>query len=226
MTHPESSIYELVLNLSRTRSFPFQSWTSPELIEKVSKVFNDHHETELHRVLGPKDYVTLCRACEMANYKPANWATKMVPAIEKAPIVGIEHHKRFNHQLTLHKLGICQEQLREQVMKKAESEILCKFDPELHKVYRECNLIKKIFGCDDEKMANWTVYAAWLKTDLERFVGPAATKSYKKLLTNVVVNKDVTVPIVMKINTTTCELIEMNENTVKKDLICGPHERM
>lgn len=195
------------------RFLPFQSWTSPELIEFISSVFNDHHDLELYQVIRPKDYVTLCNACEMTNYKPANWDTKMVPAIEKAPIVGIEYHKQIDYALTLHKLGIYQDQLIEKLMKSTEIQRLYKHDPKLHEVYR-------IYGDDDEKFANWTRYAIWLKTDLEKFIGP------KKVLTNVVVNKDVTVPFVMKINTNTGELIEMKANTVKKDLICKPHEMM
>lgn len=149
----------------------------------------------------------------MANYKPANWDSKMVTVIEKAPIVGIEHHELINYALTLHKLGVYQNKLVEKLMKSAQIQRLYQHNPKLHELYR-------IYGDDDEKFANWSRYAKWLKTDLEKFIGP------KKVLTDVVVNKDVTVPFVMKIDTNTGELIGMNPNTVKQDLVCKPHEMM
>lgn len=193
--------------------FSLQSWTSPDLIEFLSKVFNDNNDSDLHPVLRPKDYVTLCTACEMTNYRPNNWDTRMVPAIEKAPVYGIEYHKQIDYALTLNKLGIYQDELVEKLMKSTEIQKLYKHNPKLHEVYR-------IYGNDDEKYANWSRYAIWLKTDLEKFLGP------KKVLTNVVISKDVTVPIVMKIDITTGEFIEMNANTVKKDLVCKANEMM
>lgn len=168
---------------------------------------------ELYRVFRPKDYVILCTACEMTNYRPANWDTKMVPAIEKAPVAGLHYYKQIDYALTLNKLGIYQDEFIEKLMKSSEIQRVCKHNPKLHEVYR-------IYGNDDEKYANWTRYAIWLIADLEKFLGP------KKVLTNVVVHKDLTAPIVMKINTNTSEFIEMNANTIKKDLICKPHELM
>lgn len=149
----------------------------------------------------------------MTNYKPINWDTKMVPAIEKAPIFGIEYEKQIDYALTLNKLGIYQNELIEKLMKSTEVQKLYKHSPKLHEVYR-------IYGNDDETYANWSRYAIWLKTDLEKFLGP------KKVLTNVVINKDVTVPIVMKICTITGEFCDMNGDTVKKDLICRTNEMM
>lgn len=193
--------------------FFIQKWTSPDLIEFLSNVFNDNNQDQLYGILRPKDYATLCTACEITNYKPVNWDAKMVPAIEKAPIFGIDYHKQIDYALTLNKLGIYQDELIEKLMKSTEVQKLYKHDPKLHEVYR-------IYGNDNEKYSNWSRYAIWLISDLEKFLGP------KKMLTNVVINKDVTVPIVMKVNTTTGEFIEMNANSVKKDLICKTHEMM
>lgn len=150
----------------------------------------------------------------MANYKPANWDTKVVAAIEKAPVFGIEYQTEIDYALTLNKLGVYQDELIEKIMKSTDIQKLYKHNPKLHELYR-------IYGNDDdEKYANWSRYAIWLKTDLEKFLGP------KKLLTNVAISKDVTVPFVMKVNTRSCEFMEMNTNTVKKDLKCEADEMM
>lgn len=149
----------------------------------------------------------------MANYKPHNWDTKMVPAIEKAPVFGIEYQKQIDYALTLNRLGIYQDELIERLMKSTVCQKRFKNDPKLHELYR-------IYGNDDEQYSNWTRYAIWLISDLGKFLGP------KKMLSNVVINKDVTVPIVMKVDGNTGEFIDMNSNSVKKNLICQDHEMM
>lgn len=192
----------------------FQNWTSTDLIEFLSTVFDNNDQSELNEILKPKDYVTMCTACERANYKPLNWETKMVAAIEKAPTFGIEYYMQIEYALTLNKLGIYQNELIENLMKSTAIERIFKNNEKLHEVYR-------VYGNDDdEKLANWSRYAIWLKSDIEKFLEP------KKVLTNVVINKDVTIPIVMKVNTTTGEFIDLNENSFKKDLKCKDHEMM
>lgn len=192
----------------------FQNWTSTDLIEFVSTVFDDcNDESEQCKELRSKDYAILCTACVIANYKPHNWESKMVAAIERAPTFGIDYHKQIDYALTLNKLGIYQNELIENLMKSTEIQQLHKHNPKLHEVYRT-------YGNDDEKYTNWSRYAIWLMSDLEKFLGP------KKVLSNVIINKDVTVPIVMKVNIYTGEFIDMNANTIKKDLICKNHELM
>lgn len=183
------------------------------MIEFLSTVYDNNDQSELNEILKSKDYVTLCTACEKANYKPLNWETRMVPAIEKAPTFGIEYYMQIEYALTLNKLGIYQNELIENLMKSTAIERIFKNNEKLHEVYR-------IYGNDDEKYANWSRYAIWLKSDLEKFLEP------QKVLTNVVINKDVTIPIVFKINTTTGEFIDLNENSFKKDLKCKDHEMM
>lgn len=163
--------------------------------------------------MRPIDYVTLSKACEISQYKPVNWHRKIVPAIEKAPIGGIEDHKKIDYALTLHKLGIHHEKLIEKLRKSSRIEMWYSHKPEMKEVLR-------IYGIDDEKLANWGTYAKWLKTDLEKFVGP------RKLLTDVFVSKGVAIPIVMKIHINTGTVLEMNAATVEENLKCEPDEKM
>lgn len=190
----------------------FQGWTSIDLIEFMSTAFDNIGEFELCRVLRPQDYPKLCTACEMANYEPRNWYTKMVPAIERAPITGIFYKEQIDYALTLNRLGVYSGELVQLLLKSTECQRLYKNDPKLHEVYR-------IYGGDEEKYANWTRYAIWLVSDLQSFLG------HKKVLSNVVI-KDVTVPIVVKVNTRTGEFIKMNAISARTSLICRDDETM
>lgn len=190
----------------------FQNWSSVDLIEFLSTAFNDTNGIERFR---SKDYATLCTACLLADYKPLNWESKMISAIEKAPISGINYHKQIDYALTLNKLGIHQNELIEHLMKSTDIQQLHKNNPKLQEVYRT-------YGNEDdnEKYSNWPRYLIWLISDLEKFLGP------KKVLTNVAVGKDVTIPIVMKVNTYTGDFISMNSNSIKQDLTCKSYELM
>lgn len=70
-------ITNVINDINLTFSISFQDLTSHELIECLSKFFDEnvHQFTVI-------DYIIFCKACAKADYKPANWETKVCPTLE------------------------------------------------------------------------------------------------------------------------------------------------
>lgn len=93
-------------------SFYFsQDFTSSELIECLSK-FSDF--TVFH-------YIIFCKACAKANYKPANWDTKIRPTLETFKFdIYLDRRFQFNcaeFVFDLDKLGYCDTRMIHKILR-------------------------------------------------------------------------------------------------------------
>lgn len=198
--------------------FPFfQNYISTELIDHISKVF----DSKRYRRLKIDDYANLCTACELANYKPVNWTSKIVPVLHTLPLQNSNFFKQIDLAITLIKLGVHHAGFIEHLLKSAEFQILYKNDDRLdgiHKAYvNDCN-IEPIKTKKQNTETN--AYMSWLSSDLETFVGK------NKVLINVPVSGDLTIPLLMKLNTKTGNFIDMRANSDKNNLFCNENELM
>lgn len=195
----------------------FQNFVSTELIDYLSKAFN----SEKYRRLKIDDYATLCTACEKANHKPANWSSKIVPAIQRAEIQNTNFYNQVDLAITMSKLGIYHAAFTENLLKSAEIQILYKNDTRLDEIH------KTYINNNDDAMKSKTTpanglntYLSWLTLDLEKFVGT------NKVLNNVPVSDNLTIPLAIKVNTKTGQFVKMQEKTIEQNLICNEDELM
>lgn len=198
--------------------FPFfQNYVSTELIDHISKVF----DSKRYKRLKIDDYAILCKACELANYKPVNWTSKIVPVLHTVSLQNSNFYKPIDLAVTLNKLGVHHADFIEHLLTSADIQILYKNDDRLDGIYKayvnECN-IKPIKTKKQNTETN--AYMSWLYSDLETFVGK------NKVLINVPVGDDLTIPLVMKMNTKTGNFIDMHANSDRKNLFCNENELM
>lgn len=97
------------------RVFPSQDFTSHELIECLSQFFDENiqHFTEV-------DYIIFCKACANANYKPANWESKILPVLKTFKFdIYLSRLNDFNWAefvFDLNKLGYCDTRLIQKIL--------------------------------------------------------------------------------------------------------------
>lgn len=147
------------------------------------------------------DHIIYCTACEIANHKPSNWWSKIVPA---------EIQNRIDHdKLLFHQLRALKEINDLNDLKRKSHHIGPK---EL-----STNAQKEGMTQNKDKISKCST---WLLSDLENFIG------VNKMLYNINFTKGFTIPYLMKINTETGDFISMNKRPVELNLICNDNELM
>lgn len=190
-----------------------------ELIDFLSVVFN----TDKHKKLKIDDYRVFCTACELSDHRPSNWDSKVVPAIKSARLQDSNCFFQANLACTLHSLGIQHDEFMEYFFNSELYKNWNKNDRRLTKVHKGYLAERKEEVDDEPKIQpniNSKSYMSWLTSDLEKFVGS------NKVMNNVTLNKDLTVPLVLKVNTETGNFMDMKEGSRTKNLMCNKNELM
>lgn len=186
------------------------------MIDFLSNVFDSNK----YKRLKLDDYAILCTSCAQAIYKPYNWEEKIVPAIKEAEIQKTDFYKQIDLALTLNQLGIHHEEFVDHLLKSAEIQVLYKNDSRLDQVQKVYANEKNELKQKVNNQPSLSTYLTWLTSDVETFIGA------NKVLNNVMVSKDLTVPLVMKVNTETGDFIDMKSKSMKHNLICNENELM
>lgn len=185
------------------------------MIDFLSIVFDG----EKIKKLNADDYAIYATACVKSSYKPLNFESKFVPAIQSAHIQDSNIHKQIDLALTLHKLGIRHNSFIDYLLKSSAIQVLYKNDMRL-------NEINKIYSGHRNTVthavdhSNSNPYLMWLSSDLEKFIGT------NKIRRNVFVSKELTIPLVMKVNTKTGYFMNMQDRRAGWNLICRKNELM
>lgn len=166
------------------------------------------------------DYATFCIACEKADYKPLNWDSKVVPVMKRVDLESSNITKHVDLALALHKLEIYNDDFLEHFFHTTQLNEFNKHDPKLLKVFdvyknRNDDVVTKP-GAQNIV----TPYMSWLAGDFEQFIGA------NKVLHNVTVSNEFTVPLVMRVNTKTGTFMDMIESSEKHNLMCNKNELM
>lgn len=184
------------------------------MIDFLSIIF----DSEKIKNLSADDYAIFCTACEKADYKPINFESKFVPAIQKAHIQDSNIHKQIALALTLNKLGIHHKSFIDYLLKSSVIQVLYKNDNRLE----EINKVYSVHGnsVQTKDHSNNNPYLVWLMSDLEKFIG------MNKIRQNVTVSKELTIPLVMKVNAETGYFMDMKDERAGWNLICKNNELM
>lgn len=149
-----------------------------------------------------------------------NWETIVVPMIKAAQLETIKLYRQVDLILAFNKLGIYHDEFIEHVLKSEEIQVIYKNDTRLDQIYEIYANHKNDATLQIKNQPNSTTYMTWLTSDLEKFIG------VNKILNNVMLSKDLFVPLVMKVNTETGDFIEMKATSAKQNLICNKNELM
>ncbi|XP_055313003.1 uncharacterized protein LOC129574678 isoform X2 [Sitodiplosis mosellana] len=196
------------------------NFASTQLIDFVSIAFNKTYWNNKHVFVEVDDYGIFCTACEKANYKPTNWESNVVPAIKRAKLQESNFFKQVDLALTLHKLGIQHAAFIENFFNSAQLTHWHKNNKKLAEVHKAYSIGTPLEVAEPKTQKNVTPYMSWLALDLEKFIGA------NKVLNNVIVSDDLTVPLVLKVNTETGNFLDMKERTERQNLICNKNELM
>lgn len=194
----------------------FQNFANRELIDFLSAVFNSEH----FKNLKVNDYATFCTACKTADYKPSNFQSKFVPAIERVCLQNLTYNKQIDLALNLDGLGIHHENFIKYLLNSAEIQFLYKDDDRLKKINEANSMCRNDEATQTEDNTSLNEYQTWLMTDLEQMNG------IKKVVQNVTVNKQLTIPLVMKVDFKRGEFLDIKDKRVEEILFCNENQSM
>lgn len=204
------------------------------MITYLSIIFNSKDDNN-----NVKECATFCTACDLADYKPVDWKSKIVPVLksikfhegEKFPVF-----EQFHLATTINRLGFCNFELLKNVLRSEINKCYYKDDPrliELQTVF-EAEQAKRKGTCNEKTDGELINEASlettfeddeltmelesWMITDLKRIVGADC------VATNIQIDDDVTIPMVIKINRKTGNFVKMQPKTSIEELKCSDSE--
>lgn len=210
----------------------FQKFVSIDLIDHLSKHFDDPS----YKQFKTAEYELLFTACLLANHKPLNWTSKMVPAIKKVELNDTTHATPLELTERLIKLGIYHNQIMEHVVTSHDITsnspyindkyylILRAYKQQNRKYESDKNENKNGNKTESKKETSNHVQntsTSWLTKDLDTFIGT------NKILHDVSVSDDLKIPLVMKVNTKTGNFTDMlPKDPLDQKLHCNENEVM
>lgn len=204
------------------KQFNRMKFVSIELIDHLSKHFDDTS----YKQFKTAEYELLFTACLLANHKPSNWTSKMVPAIKNVELNDTTHATSLEMAERLIKLGIYHNQIMEHVV---TSHDITSNSPSINdkyylilRAYKQQNRKYKSDKNENKKETSNHVQnttASWLTKDLDTFIGT------NKVLHDVSLSEDVKIPLVLKVNVKTGNFIDMlPKDPMEKNLHCNENE--
>ena len=126
--------------------------------------------------------------------------------------------KQVDLAMTLHNLGIHHDGFIEHFFSSAQLQHWHKNNSRLAEVHKAYSFERTEEVTEPKTQSNITPYMSWLTSDLEKFIGA------NKVLNNVTLCDELTVPLVLKVNTETGNFIDMKKSTELQNLMCDKNE--
>lgn len=180
--------------------FFLQKSVSPQILDFTSKSF-----LQKKYWFGAKDYFNFLQLCMMIDYTPPHFKSRIVPIIENT-YIDFQYFDQDPIQVAFvfHKLGI-------------KHKFLAKYADEVRRMELEEQSNKRSKSIESkEKVLKSTDVE--FGAELETFIGA------NKLLYDIRVDDDLTVPFMFKVNTKTGEFLDMQSKSLKKNLTCAENE--